>query len=165
MEEKVKKISEEKLEYYRKHIYECPVDILRVLYLEKAESEKYLYDVYQDAGKKMFEYSEQNEELLKKLKDIEADLYAANKSIEDQLSIMNDLEADLLSVYMKGIVDSNELWRKNVKKMIEDFKIISNNIREQEFPCISNDLERNDYAVKMLEELLGDKTNGATKNN
>ena len=27
-------------------------------YKEKEESEKYLYDAYQDAGKKMFEYSE-----------------------------------------------------------------------------------------------------------
>ena len=35
MDDKVKKISEEKLEYYRKHIYECPIDILRVLYAEK----------------------------------------------------------------------------------------------------------------------------------
>lgn len=35
MDDKVKKISEEMLEYYRKHIYECPIDILRVLYAEK----------------------------------------------------------------------------------------------------------------------------------
>lgn len=35
MDDKVKKISEEKLEYYRRHIYECPIDILRVLYAEK----------------------------------------------------------------------------------------------------------------------------------
>ena len=27
-------------------------------YREKEESEKYLYDAYQDAGKKMFEYAE-----------------------------------------------------------------------------------------------------------
>ena len=103
--------------------------------------------------------------ILDYINNIEADLYAANRSIDDQLSIINDLEADLMSVYMKGIVDSNELWRMRIKQIIKDFKIISDNIREQEFPCVSNDLERNDYAVKMLEELLGDKTNGATENN
>jgi hypothetical protein len=32
-------------------------------YREKEESEKYLYDAYQDAGKKMFEYAEENEKL------------------------------------------------------------------------------------------------------
>lgn len=32
-------------------------------YREKEESEKYLYDAYQDAGKKMFEYSEKCDEL------------------------------------------------------------------------------------------------------
>ena len=151
MEEKVKKISEEKLEYYRKHIYECPVDFLRVLYLEKAEGDKYLYDAYQDAGKKMFEYSEQNEELLKKLKDIEADLYAANKSIDDQLSIINDLEADLMSVYMKGIVDSNELWRQSIQKKLDIYKDSCNVV--------------DTLIADVLRELLEEKFNGATKNN
>lgn len=118
------------LEYYKEHIEECPVDILRVLYAE-----------------------------------VEADLYAANNVVNELVTTINDLQEDCMSIYIKGVTDCNSLWRENVKKMIEDFKIISNNIREQEFPCISSDLERNDYAVKMLEELLGDKTNGATKNN
>ena len=33
-------------------------------YKEKEESEKYLYDAYQDAGKKMFEYAEKLEQLI-----------------------------------------------------------------------------------------------------
>lgn len=68
MDENVKKISEEKLEYYRNHISECPVDILRVLYAEKEESEQYLYDAYQDAGKKMFEYAEKCEKLERQIR-------------------------------------------------------------------------------------------------
>lgn len=63
MDEVVKNISNEKLDYYREHIDECPIDILRVLYTEKAESEAYLYDAYQDAGKKMFEYAEEADKL------------------------------------------------------------------------------------------------------
>lgn len=63
MDEVVKNISNERLDYYREHINECPIDILRVLYAEKSESEAYLYDAYQDAGKKMFEYAEENERL------------------------------------------------------------------------------------------------------
>lgn len=41
------------------------VEKLIKAYKEKEESEKYLYDAYQDAGKKMFEYSEELEELKK----------------------------------------------------------------------------------------------------
>lgn len=37
-------------------------------YREKEESEKYLYDAYQDAGKKMFEYAEQLEDSIPKSK-------------------------------------------------------------------------------------------------
>ena len=37
-------------------------------YREKEESEKYLYDAYQDAGKKMFEYLEQLEDSIPKSK-------------------------------------------------------------------------------------------------
>ena len=37
-------------------------------YREKEESEKYLYDAYQDAGKKMFEYAEQLEDSVPKSK-------------------------------------------------------------------------------------------------
>ncbi len=120
-------------------------------YREKEESEKYLYDAYQDAGKKMFEYSEQNEELLKKLKDIEADLYEANSRIEDQLSIINDLEADLLSVYMKGIVDSNELWRQSIHKKLDVYKDSCNVV--------------DTLIADVLRDLLEEKFNGATKNN
>ena len=40
MDEVVKNISKERLEYYKEHIDECPIDILRVLY---AESEADLY--------------------------------------------------------------------------------------------------------------------------
>lgn len=120
-------------------------------YREKEESESYLYDAYQDAGKKMFEYSEQNEELLKKLKDIEADLYEANSRIEDQLSIINDLEADLLSVYMKGIVDSNELWRQSIHKKLDVYKDSCNVV--------------DTLIADVLRDLLEEKFNGATKNN
>jgi hypothetical protein len=67
MDKVVKNISNENLDYYREHIDECPIDILRVLYAEKAESEAYLYDAYQDAGKKMFEYAEKCEELERKI--------------------------------------------------------------------------------------------------
>ena len=63
MDKKAKKIATEQLEYYREHIQECPVDILRVLYAEKEQSENYLYDAYQDVGKKMFEYAEEVEKL------------------------------------------------------------------------------------------------------
>ena len=34
MDEVVKNISNERLEYYKEHIDECPIDILRVLYAE-----------------------------------------------------------------------------------------------------------------------------------
>ena len=37
-------------------------------YREKEESEKYLYDAYQDAGKKMFEYAEQLKDSVPKSK-------------------------------------------------------------------------------------------------
>ena len=37
-------------------------------YREKEESDKYLYDAYQDAGKKMFEYAEQLEDSVPKSK-------------------------------------------------------------------------------------------------
>ena len=37
-------------------------------YQEKEESEKYLYEAYQDAGKKMFEYAEQLEDSVPKSK-------------------------------------------------------------------------------------------------
>lgn len=68
MEEEIKRISEEKLDYYRNNIFECPVDILRILYAEKEESEKYLYDAYKDAGKKMFEYAEKCEKLERQIR-------------------------------------------------------------------------------------------------
>ena len=38
---------------------------------EKAESEIYLYNAYQDAGKKMFEYSEENDKLKEEIKEYE----------------------------------------------------------------------------------------------
>lgn len=38
-------------------------------YKEKSESEEYLYDAYQDAGKKMFEYSEKLEKLANRIKE------------------------------------------------------------------------------------------------
>lgn len=104
------------LEYYKEHIEECPVDILRVLYAE-----------------------------------VEADLYAANRSIDDQLSIINDLEADLLSVYMKGIVDSNELWRQSIQKKLDIYKDSCNVV--------------DTLIADVLRDLLEEKFNGATKNN
>lgn len=52
-------------------------------YREKEESEKYLYDAYQDAGKKMFEYAEQLENSIPKSK--------IKEKIEEQLEEANDV--------------------------------------------------------------------------
>ena len=91
------------------------------------------------------------ENLIKGYREKEADLYAANQTISDQLSIINDLEADLMSVYMKGIVDSNELWRQSIQKKLDIYKDSCNVV--------------DTLIADVLRDLLEEKFNGATKNN
>ena len=100
MEEKIEKISVEKLEYYRNNIEECPVDILRVLYYEKEESEKYLYDAYQDAGKKMFEYAEKLERLESKINDKIEKLKLTNTE-DNLIEAIRNCEVVLLTELME----------------------------------------------------------------
>ena len=61
-------------------------------YKEKEESEKYLYDAYQDAGKKMFEYAEQLEDSIPKSKIREIIKNWKNQSNYYGSNIIQDLQ-------------------------------------------------------------------------
>lgn len=109
MEEEVKKISEEKLEYYRNNIEECPVDLLRVLYIEKEESEKYLYDAYQDAGKKMFEYAEELEDAKEYADEVWRDNQYLKEELEEKDMIIDNMadfidEVDTKNLHCRGYI-------------------------------------------------------------
>ena len=71
------------------------IDTLLKGYREKEESEAYLYDAYQDAGKKMFEYSEKCDELEAKIKEIRdkaevMDYYTLPDVIEDLNKLLGE---------------------------------------------------------------------------
>ena len=51
-------------------------------YREKEESEKYLYDAYQDVGKKMFEYAEENEELKEQVEYLKHEVVLHGSTVE-----------------------------------------------------------------------------------
>ena len=89
------------------------------------------------------------ENLIKGYKEKEADLYAANQSINDQLSIIKDLEEDLMLVYIKGVVDSNEYWKIQIKKKIEEIK--------NKFGSVNGWDSEFNYAIEVLQEFMEDK--------
>ncbi len=55
----VQRMTEEKLEYYRKHIEECDITILRYLYAELEKERDDIYADYQDLGKQADEIIEE----------------------------------------------------------------------------------------------------------
>lgn len=52
------------------------------------------------------------------------------------------------------LLERDYVSKDKIKQKIEEFKIISQEIRKLDFRSIHHDITRNDYAVHMLEELL-----------
>ena len=50
--------------------------------------------------------------------------------------------------------ENNFIKKEKIEEKIEEFERLSAEIRGYDFKCIPEDLKRNDYAVKMLKELL-----------
>ena len=70
------------IEVWKKEAQAISNLITRVKELE--ESEQYLYDAYQDAGKKMFEYSEKLEKLETKIREKIEELETKRKEYEEK---------------------------------------------------------------------------------
>lgn len=64
-------------------------------YREKEESEKYLYDAYQDAGKKMFEYAEKCDELEKEIESWKKYSNEQEENITEKNNKICDLEFEI----------------------------------------------------------------------
>lgn len=93
---------EEKLIGYNAEVEIQALENLIKGYREKEESEKYLYDAYQDAGKKMFEYAEQLEDSIPKSK---------------VLSIMRDIEKRVEKLFNSTFIPiSPRIYNDNKEK-------------------------------------------------
>lgn len=69
-------------------------------YKDKEESEKYLYDAYQDAGKKMFEYAEKLEKLESRINDKIEKLKSTNTE-DNLIEAIRNCEVVLLTELME----------------------------------------------------------------
>ncbi len=79
------------------------------------------------------------------------------QSLENLLSKLKKLEEDNIkwrANYIKALGEIDCIPKSKIRDKIEEFKRLSAEIQGYEYNCIPKDLKRNDYAVKMLEELL-----------
>lgn len=83
-------------------------------YREKEESEKYLYEAYQDAGKKMFEYAEELEQLKKDFEIVDHECSRLEK--ED---IKKDKLINLMAEQLTTPIHSKEWVIDYYKREIE----------------------------------------------
>ena len=88
-------LSVEYLNCIKKHI-----EKLTKGYQEKEESEKYLYEAYQDAGKKMFEYAEKLEKLESRINDKIEKLKSTNTE-DNLIEAIRNCEVVLLTELME----------------------------------------------------------------
>lgn len=100
------------------------------------------------------------------------ELEEENKRLKEYISVAPNLDEMTAvkyrniqeSAYIRGVAEeqkrAKEIIHKDyisklkIKKKIEEFKELSAEISGYDYQCIPKDIKRNDYAVKMLQELL-----------
>ena len=73
------------------------------------------------------------------------------RMLRHRIKYSQELEQDLFEGCSNYVIPKSVIREK-----IEQFKRLSAEIQGYDYECIPKDLKRNDYAVKMLEELLGE---------
>lgn len=78
-----------------------------------------------------------------------ANLIKRNKKLEEK-------EFDYMAIYLDGIYTERSNWKRKINKKIEDFKEVRKQIIEisNQNPDLAYDLQRNDYCICMLQELM-----------
>ena len=89
-------------------IMEEPIEIL----------EQYIYNLEKNGGTDIIK----SDEILKfiEYREIQA-IKVLIKDYKTQQDIIKDLEDDLMSVYLKGITDTNSIWTDKIQKKLDSY--------------------------------------------